>query len=314
MIVMTKWNDADLRLRDLKVLSTVLRERNLTRAAEVLDTTQPSISKVLARLRGHFGDPLFIRNGNAMHPTPKALEIAEPLRGMLVASDSLRISSAAFDPGKSDRIFALLVTDVGMMQFLPSLMSRVGKEGPRLSLRAVPFDSKHFESKLESGEADLALGAFPNAPRGLRRQRLYFSGYLSVARKNHPKLATLRSRSGFRSARHIIVMASDTGHAAHRMVQQALEAEIVPENVSLRLSSFIAAAVVASRTDGIATVPTNVATFFAEQLELTTFRPPMPLPTYEIAQYWHERYHRDPGHRWLRSISFDLFAKSRRAP
>lgn len=310
---MTIWNNKDLRLRDLRVLNVVLQEHNLTRAAEVLDTTQPSISKVLARLREHFGDPLFIRNGNAMHPTPRAIEIAGPLRGLLVASDSLCISQPSFDVQNSHRVFKLLVTDVGMIVFLPKLMRQMAEEGPKLSLHAVPLDSRHFESKLESGEADLALGAFPKAPRGLRRQRLYFSGYLSVARKDHPKAATLRTRSGFRSARHIIVMASDTGHAAHQMVQQALEAETAPESVLLRLSSFNAAVIVASRTDGIATVPANVANLFAEPLGLTTFRPPIPLPPVEIAQYWHERYHRDPGHRWLRSVSFKLFAKSGRS-
>jgi DNA-binding transcriptional LysR family regulator len=309
-MVMTIWNNADLRLRDLRVLSVVLQEHNLTRAAEVLDTTQPSISKVLARLRGHFGDPLFIRNGNAMHPTPRAIEIAGPLRGLLVASDSLCSSQPSFDVRNSHRVFKLLVTDVGMVVFLPPLMSQMAKEGPKLGLHAVPLDSRHFESKLESGEADMALGAFPKAPRGLRRQRLYLSGYLSIARKDHPRAAALRSRSGFRSARHIIVMASDTGHASHQMVQQALEAEIAPESVLLRLSSFNAAAIVASRTDGIATVPTNVANLFAGHLGLTTFRPPIPLPPVEIAQYWHERYQRDLGHKWLRSLSFKLFAKS----
>jgi DNA-binding transcriptional LysR family regulator len=309
---MMKRNDLDLRLRDLKVLNTVLLEQSLSRAAEVLDTGQPSISKVLARLRRHFGDPLFIRSGNAMHPTPRALEIAEPLRAMLAASDSLRRTSVPFDAGSSGRTFALLLTDAGMMLFLPPLMSEVSKQGPALHLRAVPYDSKHFESKLETGEADLALGAFPRAPHGLRRQRLYVSGYLSVARKEHPKLAGLRSRSGFRSARHIIVVASDTGHAVHGMVQQALEAEIVPESILLRLSSFIAAAIVASQTDGVATIPANVATFLAGRLELATFRPPIALPAIEIAQYWHERYHRDPGHRWLRSLCFDLFARPRR--
>ena len=156
MIIMTAWNNADLRLRNLWVLSVVLRDHNLTSAAELLDTTQPSISKILARLREHFGDPLFIRYGNVMHPTPQALEIPPPL------------------------------------------ISRIAGEGSKLSLHAVPLDSRHFESKLESGEADLALGAFSKAPRGLRRQRLYFSGYLSVARKDHPKAATLRTRSGFR--------------------------------------------------------------------------------------------------------------------
>jgi DNA-binding transcriptional LysR family regulator len=305
-------NETDLRLRDLKVLSTLLLERSLTRAAESLDTTQPSISKVLARLRRHFGDPLFIRSGNTMHPTARALQIAEPLRGVVAASDALRTSTASFDPGSSDRVFTLLMTDVGMMLFLPPLMSRMSEQGPKLSLKAAPFDSKRFEAKLESGEADIALGAFPNAPRDLLRQRLYSSSYLSVARKDHPKLAALRSRSGFCAARHIIVVASDTGHSAHKMVQHALEAEIAPESVLLRLSSFPAAAIVASRTDGVATIPANAATFFAEKLGLAAFRPPIPLTAIEIAQYWHERYHRDPGHRWLRSLCFDLFARSRR--
>jgi DNA-binding transcriptional LysR family regulator len=74
---------------------------------------------------------------------------------------------------------------IGMIVFLPPLISRIAGEGSKLSLHAVPLDSRHFGSKLESGEADLALGAFPKAPRGLRRQRLYFSGYLSIARKDH---------------------------------------------------------------------------------------------------------------------------------
>jgi DNA-binding transcriptional LysR family regulator len=309
---MTDRNDTDLRLRDLKVLNTILLERSLTRAAEVLDTSQPSISKILARLRRHFNDPLFIRSGSAMHPTARALEIAEPLRNVLVASDSLRASTMSFDAIQSNRIFGLLLTDVGMVLFLPTLVSEVSKQGPTLRLRAVPYDSKHFASKLEGGEADLALGAFPKVPRGLRRQRLYVSGYLSVTRKDNAKLPSLRTRSGFRSGRHIIVMASDTGHNAHHVVQQALEAEVTPEMLLLRVPSFVAAAVVASRTDGIATIPANVAALFAEKLDLATFRPPIPLPAIEIVQYWHERYHRDPGHRWLRSLCFDVLSRPHR--
>jgi DNA-binding transcriptional LysR family regulator len=300
---------SDLRLHDLRTLSVVLRERNLTRAAELLDTTQPGISKILARLRANFGDPLVVRNGPAMQLTPRAVGMAESLRNLLAASDGLSVATPAFDPRTSERAFKLLVTDVGTIVFLPPLLTRVAKEGGRLSLHAVPLDTRHFESKLESGEVDLALGAFPGAPRGLRRQRLFFGSYLSVARMDHPKLARLRTPAGFRAAHHIIVMASDLGHAAHHAAQHALEAEIAPERVLLRLSSFIAAAIVASQTDGVATVPKNVATRLAQPLGLATIRPTIPLPQFEIAQYWHERCHRDPAHRWLRTACFDLFAK-----
>jgi DNA-binding transcriptional LysR family regulator len=312
MMIMPKSNDTDLRLRDLKVLSVVLRERSLTRAAEALDTTQPSVSKVLARLRTHFGDPLFVRNGQAMHPTPMALEIAEPLRGLLLAADTLPKSTLSFDPRTSDRVFKILMADVGMACFLPLFLSKMAREGNKLTLQALPLGSRHFESKLESGEADLAVGAFPKAPRGLRRQRLFFDGYLSIARKHHPKLRTLRSRSGFCAARHIIVEASDTGHAVHQLVQQVLETELAAENILLRLPSFVVATLVVSRIDCVATIPANLAIVFAEQLGLAAFRPPVALPPIEIAQYWHEKYQRDPGHRWLRSAYFDLFAKYRR--
>ena len=311
---MTDRNDADLRLRDLRTLNVVLRERNLTRAAQTLGTTQPSVSKVLARLRAHFGDPLVIRNGNArdghaMQLTPRAAEMADPLRNLLVASDGLCASAPSFNPRTSDRVFKVLVTDVGAILFLPRLVSRIAGEG-RLGLRVVPLDSRHFELKLESGEADLALGAFPGAPRGLKRQRLYFSNYLSVVRRHHPRRTKLRSPAEFRAANHIIVTASDVGHAAHHITQQVLESEISPERVLFRLPSFIVAAIVASQTDCIATLPARVAIFLADQLNLITFAPAVPLPSFEIAQYWHERYHRDPGHQWFRTACFDLFAKS----
>jgi len=312
---MTDRNNDDLRLRDLRMLKVVLQERNLTRAAQTLGTTQPSVSKVLARLRAHFGDPLVVRNGNArdghaMQLTSRAAELAGPLRNLLAASDGLCAPAPSFNPSTSDRIFKVLVSNVGAILFLPPLVTRVAVEGGRLGVRAVPLDPRHFELKLESGEADLALGAFPGAPRGLKRQRLYFSNYLSVVRRDHPKRTRLRSPSEFRAANHIIVT-SDAGHAAHHIAQQVLEAEISPERVLFRLPSFIAAAIVASQTDCIATIPARVATFLAKRLSLITFTPAIALPSFEIAQFWHERYHRDPGHRWFRAMSFDLFAKSR---
>jgi DNA-binding transcriptional LysR family regulator len=312
MMIMTEENDPGLRLRDLKVLSVVLRERSLTRAAEVLDTTQPSVSKVLARLRTHFSDPLFVRNGQAMHPTAKALAMADPLQGLLLTADTLRKPAPSFDPRTSDRVFKILTADVGMACFFPAFLSRMAEAGPRLTLQALPLDSGHFEAKLESGEADLAVGAFPKPPRGLRRQRLFFDGYVSVARKDHPKLRKLHSYSEFCAARHIVVEASATGHTAHQIVQQALETEIAQENILVRLPSFVVAMLLAARTEGVATIPAKLPIFFADTLGLATFRPPIPLPPIEIVQYWHERCHRDPGHRWLRSAYFDLFSEYRR--
>lgn len=302
--------NTDFRLRDLRMLSVALRERSLTRASEILDVSQPTLSKSLARLRTHFGDPLLIRSGNEMHPTPRAIEIEKALQTLLASADDLKNSSPSFDPTTATRTFRILVSDVGMVVFLPALMRRVAEAGARLSVDAIPLDSRPFEARLESGEADIALGAFPRPALGLRRQRLYPTTYLGVVRRDHPDLDALRTRAGFLVARHIVVTASHAGHAVHRTAEQSMALEIPSDNVMLRLPSFTAAAIVASQTEGVATLPVKFAEIMAHTLDLVTFRPPITFPPIEITQFWHERFHLDPGHQWLRALSFELFVDS----
>jgi DNA-binding transcriptional LysR family regulator len=156
---------SELSLRELRVLYALLQQRSITRTAQAMETTQPAISKMLGRLRVQFSDPLFVRNGQAMQPTAKALEIADRLRVLLAAADGLRSAATEFDPARSDRRFSLLLTDVGMIRFLPPLIARVATIAPNISVRAVPLDARQFELRLETGEADLAFGAFPKAAR-----------------------------------------------------------------------------------------------------------------------------------------------------
>jgi DNA-binding transcriptional LysR family regulator len=312
MIIMPDRNSKDLQLRDLHVLEAIMSESSLTRAAAALEMAQPAVSKALARLRLYFKDPLLVRDGQAMRPTTKASEMRPMLHTLLRAADDIGDPRrAAFDPRSVNRIFKLLVSDVGMIRFLPPLTSRLAAAGSGLKLEAVPLDARRFDSKLANGEADLALGVFAKAPRDLRRQQLYIDSYLSVVRKDHPNRRRLGRLEGFRAAQHIIVTASETGHTAHQVAQEAIEAAIASERVLLRLPSFTAAALVASETDGVATIPANFAAAVRDRLQLVTFRPPVAMPPIHVAQYWHERYQRDPGHRWLRETSFNLFARPR---
>src|SRR6185437_8408050 len=111
MIDMAKIAYAWLKLAELHVLATLLRERSISRTADLLGTTQPAISKVLGHLREQFADPLFVRNGHAMQPTTRALDLSQRLSTLLAAADDLRAAAAAFDPARSDRQFNLLLTD-----------------------------------------------------------------------------------------------------------------------------------------------------------------------------------------------------------
>ena len=157
-------DEDDIGLRHLRVLSLLLEVGSITRAAQILDTTQSSVSKILAKLRVHFGDPLFVRVGLSLRPTPRAIELEQPLRGLLAAFDAMRSSTSSFDPRSSTREFSVLITEVGMIQMVPPLMAHLEKAGQGLRLMAVPLDSRQFGARLEAGEADVALACFP-APR-----------------------------------------------------------------------------------------------------------------------------------------------------
>jgi DNA-binding transcriptional LysR family regulator len=305
---MLKKEHGELDFRDLRVLDALIREGSITGAAQSLETTQPAISKLLRRLRTRFDDPLLVRRGRGVQPTTRALEMSAQIRKLLEMADSLDQQRMPFDPEKSEKTFSLLVTDVGMVRFLPPLVARLAGAAPNIKVRALPFDSRHFALKLESGEADLALGAFPGAAGHLRVQRLYSDGYASVVRRGHPRAAEARRRKGFLGEQHILITASETGHAAHLETQRVLTRVIAPSNILLQVPSFIAGAIVASQTDGVATLPANLAGLVARPLGMSVFKPPVSLPRIEIAQYWHERSHRDPAHRWLRSITLDLFS------
>jgi DNA-binding transcriptional LysR family regulator len=300
-------NDREISLRHLKALSLLLELRSLTRVADVLGTNQPTVSKILAKLRMHFGDRLFVRVGSSMHPTPRALEIATPLRGMLAVSDVLHSSTTAFDPSTSTREFKVLVTEVGMVTLVPPLMRELERAGRHLRLMAVPLDSRHVSGKLETGEADIVLGAFPREVGSLRRQKLYVAPYASVVRKGHPRLNRLSELDAFLRERHIIVTASSAGHAAHRQLDEALTSRLDPERVQLRVPSFVACAFVASQTDVVGTMPAKLADYLVQSLPIAVFTPPLSLPRIEISQIWHERVDRDAGHRWLRTKIFELF-------
>ena len=304
---MAKREYREIDFRDLRVLDTLIREGSITGAAQALETSQPAISKLLRRLRTRFDDPLVVRRGRGVQPTTRAVEMSAQIRKLLEMADSLQQQRVPFDPGKSEKTFSLLVTDVGMVRFLPPLIARLADVAPNIKVRALPFDSRHFALKLESGEADLALGAFPGAAGHLRVQRLYSDGYASVVRRGHPRGAEARRRKGFLAEQHILITASETGHAAHLETQRVLTRVIAPSNILLQVPSFIAGAIVASQTDGVATLPANLAALVARPLGMSVFKTPVSLPRIEIAQYWHERSHRDPAHRWLRSITLDLF-------
>ncbi|WP_048646932.1 LysR family transcriptional regulator [Nitratireductor soli] len=305
--------EKDINLRHLRVLDVLFAERSLTAAANILDTSQPVLSKILARLRVDFDDPLFVRVGQSMEPTARALELAEPIRRILTASASLDRRPALFDPMTSRRLFSFFISDVGALRLAPPLMERLQHEGPHLGVRMVSLDRRQLLPRLESGDVDLAIGAFPELVSGIRRRKLFVEGYRGLVRREHPFAKATPDEAAYRAARHVLVMARDTGHA-HGEVEGRLEAILPADRIALRVSGFVAAAMAVKRTDMIATMPANLAAYLAEEFDLAEIDVPLAMPQFDIALAWHERFHRDPAARWMRRLLFDILGRRKRRP
>jgi len=299
--------NAEFDLRQLRAFEVLLRERTLTRAAAVLGVSQPALSKKLASLRRYFGDPLFIRVGHRMEPTAKALELESSIRSLLDDVTMLRTRHRPFDPRSMTRTFCFSVVDAGMVRLLPPLLQFLGEHAPGVGLRVVPLDVERLEASLESGYLDFAMGSFPSLRKRIRRQLLWSVTYVCVARADHPRLGARPSLKAFAAERHVLVSADGTGHA-HRLAERALEEVVDPARIVCRVPTFVTAAFLASCTDAVVTVPASMAAALAEPLKLRTFAPPVKMPRIDVSQYWHERFHREPGSQWIRGLFASLFS------
>ena len=295
-------------LHHLQVFDVLLREHSLTRAARELDVTQPALSKTLAQLRQYFDDPLFVRVASRMEPTAKALQLQMPVRAILNRTASLRSEHMSFNPRLSHRTFNFCVVDAGLIKLLPPLVDRLLTEAPNVRLHVHQFEGIHLERWLESGKLDFAMGSFPSMPKSIRCQQLWVERYVSLARRQHPRLSSEPTLRAFVAEKHVLVSLPSSGHA-HQMVQRLLQAAIPRKNIVCRIPIFTAAAVLAKHTDAITTLPLSVATVLAKDLKLHIITPPIKLPKIDIFQYWHDRFHRDPANEWIRSIFKALFCK-----
>jgi DNA-binding transcriptional LysR family regulator len=295
-------------LAQLQVLDSLLRERSLTRTADLLGMSQPTVSRILARLRHHFGDPLFVRAGQRMQPTSRALELAGPVTAVLAAVRQLQGGSAEFDASSADRQFCLYMVDGGVVHVLPRLLRGLEKLAPNVSIHTVQCDPRELEQQMEQGHIDLALGSFPQLLTNIHQRPLWLETYSTIMRRGHPCEHKL-DHEAFAAQRHILVAMGDTNHeyaAAGRILD-----DFLPSTAILcRVPSFTAAAHIVLHTDAIATLPRRLGLALAADLGLIAVETPIALPTLQLAMYWHERCHRDPANRWLRDIVRRLLSEA----
>ncbi|MEK8027516.1 MAG: hypothetical protein RLY78_2930 [Pseudomonadota bacterium] len=291
------WKGIDLNL--LVVLQSLLDERSVTRAGEALGLSQPAMSAALGRLRTLFGDPLFVRAGREMQPTPRAQALAGPVRQVLETVRGEVLQGAAFEPATSTRRFTLVTPDVGELCLVAPLVQRLRQQAPQISLRAIARTPHDAADALESGEADLAVGHFPDLQRpGYFQQKLADIAFVGLLREDHPHTGTRLTRAQLLEWEHALVRPDGRGRdieRAHGLAHDGLR-------VAVEVAHFVSLLPILAAGDLVSVVPEDFARFACRHARLRTVELTPRLPPIGVYQFWHQRMARDAGLAWLRGL------------
>jgi DNA-binding transcriptional LysR family regulator len=289
---------AALDLNLLVVFDAVMRERSVTRAGKSLGLSQPAMSHALARLRHMLRDDLFIRGPRGMAPTPRAEELAVPVRQAL---DGLQqsLEPTQFDPAEARRTFRVAVDNYAALVLVAELAARIGATAPGMTAEFRPSGTLDIVDRLDNGDLDLAIGVF--SPLGARfsHQPLLEDGFVAVTRSDHPE-GTGESLSAEQFAATPRLELSSV-HVATDFVDQALARRNLERPVVLHVP-FVSAAGILAATDMVAVFPRRMAEELVRSRPLRIRQLAFTSATFEIAMIWPRRLDNQATHRWLRDM------------
>ena len=297
-IAAPRLNMGALDLNLLKVLDAIIQERNLTRAGQRLGLSQPAVSHALARLRYMLGDELFVRNPEGMQPTPRAEQIAQPVR------EALRVLTATlapwhFDPAQSTRSFNLLVSNYAARAVVPPLSRKVAEAAPGVSLDIRPVGARNVLDQLDAGAADVALTKLVEGGERFKCVRIADDDFVALLDRQHP-IANLPELSAecLATIPHVAVTSSDD-HTG--FVDDALGALGLTRTIAARVP-FLSIVLMLVGTDRLTIVPRRAAIGLTMVCPLVLRELPFPSPRTELSMIWHRGLDKDPAQQWLRSM------------
>ena len=301
----------DMKAIDLNLLvvfDAMVTQRSVTRAGEAIGLSQPAMSAAVARLRTLFDDALFVRSGAEMKPTPRALELAEPVRRVIDTVRTDILQRSGFDPATTERTFTIITPDIGEINFVPRLLARFAQEAPAAHLRAVARPRLAAAEGLESGDAELAVGYFPDLQKaGFYQQKLFDNPHVCIVRSGHPTIGQRLTMKEYLAASHAVVRPDGREHVFEQFIQQ----RGLQRRVLVELSHFMSLLPVIEGSDMIATVPRDLADVCRRYGDLRIVEPPIKSPVIAVHQFWHARFHKDPAIVWLRGVVRSLFTAGR---
>ncbi len=297
----------NLRSIDLNLLTifdAIMVERHMTRAAARVGMTQPAMSNALARLRDLTGDPLFIRTGKGMMPTPRATALAVPIRRALELVQEGLTEKAAFDPATSDRSFTLAIGDYCEVLFLPQVLAALENEAPGVSFSLQSPAGATRQKELKDNSVDLVWDAAPLDGPGFESEILFDDTIVWIMSSKHPLAKKKRpSLEDYASASHIRL---DPGYSYVHNYDRYVRNLGIHRHFAVELTRIVPMAFTVAETRHVATVPNRMAQRFAQFLPLATKQVPLDLPNSPFYQSWHSSRNEDPGLIWLRQRLVEL--------
>lgn len=298
-------NIGELDFKMLSVFQALLELRQVSAAADQLGVGQPNVSRSLAKLRNHFGDPLFVRTQRGMEPTPRAVQLSTSVADMLRIYQNTLSASAEFDPSNSRRVFHIAGSEVAHHILISRLSKKIFAEAPHVQLHAVPLGINTLAKELES-DTDLAFGPFPKLYSGIHERTVYSEHYVCVVRRDHPDITANMSMEDYRRAQHILVSGRRWGHI-HEQIESQITEAIPKGNIRIVTHNFLTAVLLAEGSDFVVTTGSGAAQALSDASPLRVLKLPFELPDFDVKLYWHDRFHQDPAHIWLRNLIYDQF-------
>jgi DNA-binding transcriptional LysR family regulator len=281
----------------LRVLDALLRECNVSRAAERLSLSQPAVSNALNRLRVLLDDPLLVRVGRAMQPTPRAQALAGPIHAALQQIEQSLSAGEIFDPTRSKQRFNIAVTDYVELICMPRLIEQLSRLAPGIRIEIHHLSPTLPSDALDKGELDLVLGRFEDIPPRFAR-RHWMSETLQLAvRENHPLLRGEQplDLERFLALRHLWVHGGQT----RGMVDQWLGEQGLSRTITYTTPNYLQAAHIVASSELAAVLPSQLAQLFAALLPLQLWELPMPLGPFHLEVVHLGQRLRDPALQWL---------------
>ncbi|CAN5331265.1 LysR family transcriptional regulator [soil metagenome] len=298
----------DITKVDLNLLvafAAMAQHRSVTRAAESIGLSQPAMSAAVARLRLLFDDALFVKTAAGMQPTPRAMQLSEPVLRVVEAIKAEILPASAFDPASSTKEFAIVTPDIAEVHFLPRILAEFAREAPQCALRTVSMSRHAAADALASGAAELAIGYLPDLQKaGFFLQKLFRNDYVCIVRSAHPEIGEKLTLKTYLAASHAVVSPDGREH----LLEQALQQRRLARRVVVVLSHFMSLLPIIESSDLVATVPRDLANICVRHGGIRIVEPPFKSPVVEVHQFWHRRFHQDAANVWLRGLVHRLFS------